>query len=319
MLLDKQDAYVIEYPQAVEFAEAQEHIAWTATEIAMDKDLHDLHNSVTEAEKHGVVTVLKLFTKYETHVGNEYWLDFVRKVFQRPEIQRMATEFGRTELSIHAPFYNRINEVLNLDTEDFYNSYVEDDTLNNRMKWLERQFSKDKLLESLAIGSITEGAILYSNFAFLKHFQAEGKNKLVNLSAGINFSVRDENLHSLAGAWLYRTLLKESNLKAEDKEALEEAIQVSCDQVYEHEGRIIDMIFEKGDIKGITEHQMKQFIKSRLNLCLKQLGMEERYAVEYDPISKWFYKNVQQAKMNDFFNNQGSEYSRNWSEQGFVW
>jgi ribonucleotide reductase beta subunit family protein with ferritin-like domain len=278
MLLDKQDAYVIEYPQAVEFAEAQEHIAWTATEIAMDKDLHDLHNSVTEAEKHGVVTVLKLFTKYETHVGNEYWLDFVRKVFQRPEIQRMATEFGRTELSIHAPFYNRINEVLNLDTEDFYNSYVEDDTLNNRMKWLERQFSKDKLLESLAIGSITEGAILYSNFAFLKHFQAEGKNKLVNLSAGINFSVRDENLHSLAGAWLYRTLLKESNLKAEDKEALEEAIQVSCDQVYEHEGRIIDMIFEKGDIKGITEHQMKQFIKSRLNLCLKQLGMEERYA-----------------------------------------
>jgi len=319
MITDKQTAYVIEYPQAVEYAEAQEHIAWTATEIEMDKDLHDLHNSVTEAEMHGVVTVLKLFTKYETHVGNDYWLDFVRKRFVRPEIQRMATEFGRTELSIHAPFYNRINEVLNLDTEEFYNSYVEDETLRHRIEWIERQFKPDDLLQSLAIGSITEGAILYSNFAFLKHFQSEGKNKLVNLSAGINFSVRDENLHSLAGAWLFNTVFQETPLTSEEKKTLKDNIVKTCYQVLDHESRIIDMIFEKGDIKGITDHQMKQFIKSRLNLCLRQLGMEDEFEVGYDPISQWFYKNIQQSKMNDFFNNQGSEYNRNWKEKGFSW
>lgn len=319
MITDKQDAYVIKYPQAVDFAEQQEHIAWFAKEIDMEKDLHDLHNSVTEAEMHGVVTVLKLFTKYETHVGNEYWLDFVRRKFPRPEIQRMASEFGRTELSIHAPFYNRINEVLNLDNEEFYNSYIKDETLRNRIEWIERQFKPDDLLQSLAIGSITEGAILYSNFAFLKHFQAEGKNKLVNLSAGINFSVRDENLHSLAGAWLFRTLMSESTLTEEQKQKLKDSIVKTCHQVLEHESRIIDMIFEKGTIKGITDNQMKQFIKSRLNLCLNQLGLDAIFEVGYDPISGWFYKNVQQAKMNDFFNNQGSEYNRNWVEKGFVW
>ena len=172
MITDKQEAYVIAYPQAEQFAELQEDIFWTAKEIGMDKDLHDLHNNLTEAEMHGVVTVLKLFTLYETHVGNDYWLDFIRKKFRRPEIQRMASVFGMFELNVHAPFYNKINEVMNLNTEEFYNSYVKDKTLRGRMDWLDRQFEGDDTLASLAVGSIVEGAVLYSNFAFLKHFQA---------------------------------------------------------------------------------------------------------------------------------------------------
>tara|TARA_B100000795_G_scaffold32072_1_gene21168 strand:- start:1876 stop:2835 length:960 start_codon:yes stop_codon:yes gene_type:complete len=319
MITDKQEAYIIEYPQAEVFAEQQEDIFWTAKEIGMDKDLHDLHNNLTEAETHGVVTVLKLFTKYEIHVGNEYWLDFVRKKFKRPEIQRMASLFGMFELNVHAPFYNKINEVLNLNTEEFYNSYIEDKTLKGRMDWLDSQFEGDDTLYSLAVGSIIEGAVLYSNFAFLKHFQAEGKNKLVNLTAGINFSVRDENLHSLAGAWLYNTLKEESELDVIATDRLTQKINKTCNKILEHESRIIDMIFEKGDIRGITEHQMKQFIKARLNLCLNQLKLEPLYEVEYDPISKWFYKNINSGQLHDFFHKQGNNYNRDHSEAKFVW
>ena len=76
------------------------------------------------------------------------------------------------------------------------------------------------ILKSIAVFSMIEGAILYSSFAFLKHFQAEGKNKLVNVTAGINFSVRDENLHSMAGAWLFKTLLAECELSDEEIEKL---------------------------------------------------------------------------------------------------
>ena len=275
-----------------------------------------LHNSLTEAELHGVTTVLKLFTLYELHVGNEYWLDYVRKKFPRPEIQRMASYFGAVELNVHAPFYNRVNEVMGLNTDEFYSSYVDDETLRNRMEWIERQFETDDPLLALAIGSITEGAILYSNFAFLKHFQAEGKNKLTNLTAGINFSVRDENLHSLAGAWLYRQLAEELGGVSED---VVKQIYKTAEQILEHESRIIDMIFEKGDIKGITEHQMKQFIKSRLNLCLSQLGLEPKFEVDYDPISKWFYKNINSGQLHDFFNKQGNNYTRTWKETNFEW
>jgi ribonucleotide reductase beta subunit family protein with ferritin-like domain len=266
---------------------------------------------------HGVVTVLKLFTLYETHVGNDYWLDFIRNKFRRPEIQRMASVFGMFELNVHAPFYNKINEVLNLNTEEFYNSYVKDKTLRGRMDWLDRQFEGDDMLASLAVGSIVEGAVLYSNFAFLKHFQAEGKNKLVNMAAGINFSVRDENLHSLAGAWLFNTLREESEQL--DNKELDKKIYKTCGKIYEHEARIIDMIFEKGEIKGITDLQMKNFIQARLNLCLEQLRLAPLYEVDYDPISKWFYKNINTPQLHDFFHKQGNSYNRDWQETRFAW
>ena len=318
-LLEKKTTYTVDYPKAIDYCEQQESIFWTATEIEMNKDIHDLKTNLSDAELHGVTTVLKLFTLYELHVGNEYWLDYVRKTFQRPEIQRMASVFGMFELNVHAPFYDKLNEVMGLKTDEFYSSYTEDKVLADRMAWIDRQFKIDDPLLITAMGSITEGAILYSNFAFLKHFQAEGKNKLMNMTAGINFSVRDENLHSEAGAWLFKTLRDE--LKPSEKEyaRIVKKIQNTCAQVLEHESRIIDMIFEKGNIKGITDVQMKNFIQARLNLCLEQLDIAPMFDVGYDPISQWFYKNINSGSLHDFFTKQGNNYTRDWSEKKFSW
>lgn len=318
-ILTPKSTYTYDYPQALAYTEKQQSIFWTADEIAMEKDIHDLKNKLTEAELHGVTTVLKLFTLYELHVGNEYWLDYVRKTFPRPEIQRMASLFGMFELNVHAPFYDKLNEVMGLKTDEFYSSYTKDKTLADRMAWVERQFQVDDPLLITAMGSITEGAILYSNFAFLKHFQAEGKNKLTNMTAGINFSVRDENLHSEAGAWLYKQLLKEEQPEPDRMAKVLSKIKRTCRQIYEHESRIIDMIFEKGTIKGITDVQMKNFIQARLNLCLEQLDIHPMFSVEYDPISSWFYKNINSGALHDFFAKQGNNYSRDWTENKFAW
>jgi len=318
-IMTPKSTYTYDYPQALGYTEMQQSIFWTSDEIEMNKDIHDLKTKLTEAELHGVTTVLKLFTLYELHVGNEYWLDYVRKTFPRPEIQRMASLFGMFELNVHAPFYDKLNEVMGLKTDEFYSSYAEDKVLADRMAWIDRQFKVDDPLLITAMGSITEGAILYSNFAFLKHFQSEGKNKLMNMTAGINFSVRDENLHSEAGAWLYKQLLKEEQPDPERMSKVLSKIKRTCRQIYEHESRIIDMIFEKGAIKGITDVQMKNFIQSRLNLCLGQLDIEPMFTVEYDPISQWFYKNINSGSLHDFFTKQGNNYSRDWSEGKFAW
>ena len=318
-LLEKKETYTVDYPRAIEYCENAEKIFWFADEIEMEKDIHDLKTNLTPQELHGVTTVLKLFTLYELHVGNEYWLDYVRKVFPRPEVQRMASVFGMFELNVHAPFYDKLNEVMGLKTDEFYESYTNDKVLKDRMDWIDKQFSEKDPLYITAIGSITEGAILYSNFAFLKHFQAEGKNKLMNMTAGINFSVRDENLHSEAGAWLHRTLKKEMNISDAKYQKIVDKIMETCEQVYQHESRIIDMIFKEGDIKGITAKQMKNFIQSRLNICLSQLDLQPMYTVDYDPISNWFYKNINSGSLHDFFAKQGNNYSRDWVEGKFVW
>lgn len=313
-LLEPKDSYTVDYPQAIIFAEMQEDIFWTSKEIEMEKDLHGLRTDLTEAEYHAVTESLKLFTLYEVKVG-DYWLDYVYNKFKRPDIQRMASVFGYFELNVHAPFYNKVNEVLGLNTDEFYASYKKDKALSGRMDWLDNAFGDD-VIYNVALASIVEGAILYSNFAFFKHFQAEGKNKLVNLCAGINFSVRDENIHSLAGAWLFKTLLDEEGI---DKEKYREKIEEVVEQVLQHEIAIIAKLFSKGKIKGITHEQMVHFVQARLDLCLNQLGYESIYKPKYDPISKWFYKNINSGQLHDFFHKQGNNYNRDWKEGGFVW
>jgi ribonucleotide reductase beta subunit family protein with ferritin-like domain len=164
-----------------------------------------------------------------------------------------------------------------------------------------------------------EGAILYSNFAFLKHFQTEGKNKLVNVTAGINFSVRDENIHAQAGAWLFRTLLAESNLSEDKKKQLIAYVIRVAEEILQHEKLIIKKIFEKGLIRGITDVQLENFVMSRLDLCVENLGHDKIYKPTYNPIAGWFYKNINSGKLHDFFFKQGSDYSRAWCKTRFKW
>ena len=326
-LLTPKTIYTTDYPIAVEFAEKQAEIFWLPTEIEVEKDLHELKTNFTEAEYHGVISTLKLFTLYELNVGNDYWQNYVSKVFPRPDIQRMAATFSFMELGVHAPFYNKINEVLGLDNDEFYTDYLNDEVLTNRMAWIGKRTEKRDtiydILKSVGIFSMIEGAILYSSFAFLKHFNSAGKNKLVAINAGINFSAIDETLHSQAGAWLFRTLANEViddfSISFEELQQLQKELEETARVILEHESIIIDKIFEKGQIKGITENQLKRFVESRLDICLENLGYKGIFKPTYNPIKSWFYKDLESSTLHDFFSSQGSDYNRNWIENKFTW
>lgn len=326
-ILEPKSVYTMDYKMAIEFAEQQASIFWLPDEIEVEKDLHDMKTNFTEAEYHGVVSTLKLFTIYELAVGNEYWQNYVCKVFPRPDIQRMATTFAFMEIGVHAPFYNKINEALGLDTDEFYVSYLEDEVLTNRMGWIAKRVSKSETLmdklKSVGVFSMIEGAILYSSFAFLKHFNTGGKNKLINVNAGINFSAIDESCHSQAGAWLFQTLLHEAvqdnALSDDDLLHLENELELTAKVILEHESIIIGKIFEKGHIKGITDKQLIHFVESRLDICLENLGYKAKFKPTYNPIGTWFYNDLESSVLHDFFSSQGSDYNRAWTETRFKW
>jgi len=319
----KQPAYLLEYPQFVELAQQQNEVFWLAEEIEVSKDIQDIMVEMSEAESHGVITVLKLFTLYELLAGDEYWGGRIKRTFNNPSVHMMANSFSFFEINVHAPFYNKLNEALNLNTEEFYMSYVDDPVLKARMDMVDGLVRDKDDLVSIGTFTLIEGAVLYSSFAFLKHFQSQGKNKLLNVVRGINFSVRDENLHAIGGALLYATLKGEmKEIGAEDDayfDKVADRITEVAHSVYEHECRIVDMIFEKGKIKGITEIQMKHFIESRINLCLEQLGIAPIFEVKYNPIAEWFYNGINSYQFNDFFTGIGNQYNRNWDETAFTW
>ena len=317
-------SFTVDYPEAVQFADQQAEHFWPHNEVKVHKDKQDILVNMTESERHGTITTLKLFTLYEQIIGDEFWLNFVFKKFPRPaDIQPMAALFAAMELQVHAKFYAKINEELGLATDEFYESYVDDPVLKQRVDFLEETlYGKDDLR---ALGGFTfgEGAILYSSFAFLKHFQSQGKNKLLNVVSGINFSARDESLHSEASAWLFRQLRHElyeaGEIDDNYLEGLEEDIREAADLVLEHERQIIRKIFEKGEIEGITEIQLEHFAQSRINFCMRNMGYSNQYKIEYNPIAETFYKGVNGYKQIDFFNSMGNQYVRGWSKADFKW
>lgn len=322
-ILTPKEAYVFDYPWANEYEAEQRRILWNPEEFEVSKDVQDLMVNMTEAESHGLRTVLSLFTKYELIVGEEYWTGIFRKMFNRPDFVRMGSCFGYVELNVHAPFYNKVDEALMLNTEEHYLAYKDDPDLSARVDFIDKIVGSKHPLLSVGGFCMTEGCMLYSNFAFIKHFNSGGKNLIRNVVSGINMSVNDENLHSEAGAMTYRVakdeMLRSGDITREGVQEVEQQLIEAAETIYEHECRIIEMIFEKGTIKGITAHQMQNFVKSRLDLCLSNLGIGPIYNVEYNPIADWFYDNINKYQFNDMFNNQGREYNREVREASFTW
>lgn len=313
------DGYIDEYPQFSQMADEQIKIFWPWNEIKVAKDKQDLLVGMTEAEKHGVITTLKLFTKYELYVGNEYWGNRIAKAYPHVGVQRMASAYAHVELNSHAPFYNEINKELGLATYDFYTEYLDDPVLASRMKFIDDLISQKDDELSTAVFSVVEGGVLYSAFGYLKHFQSQGKNKIQNINRGLNMSARDENLHAIGGASLVNVSLAEQKRSEYEMLQYQQAVKEAVDLIYQHECQIVDKLFEQGSISGITDVQLKHFVQSRLNICLDYLNIKRNYDVKYNPIAEWFYKGINNYQMNDFFQGIGREYSRDWAKKSFVW
>jgi len=163
---------------------------------------------------------------------------------------------------------------------------------------------------SLAIFSaFTEGVNLFSSFAVLMSFQL--RNLMKGTGQIVEWSVRDESLHSRAGCWLYRTLLKEcpelDTLEMRNKivEACELSVQLEFD--------FIEKAFEMGNIEGLNKEQLKAFIKARANEKMIELGYQAIYN-DIDPNlvkqMEWFGHLTGGKTHQDFFAGRVTSYSK---------
>lgn len=318
------DIYRDVYIPAVEARErAVGETYWTEKEVRVKDDIQDVLVECTEQEREGILYVLKLFTKYEDVVGDEFWGGRFKQIFGRHEMRQMAAAFAQTELCVHLPFYHRINELLNVG-DDFYTSYKQDEILAARMRHLEEMINHENDLVSLGAFTFVEGVILFTSFAYLKHFQENGKNKIKNIVSGINYSSREEQLHAEAAAWSFKTLLeqrKEAKLITGDEISdVYSMVLKSADEAYNHEVGIIDKILAKGDIDGFAKADAIQFMQHRVAKNLKDLGIpQDKYSIDGGPIADWYYNSVEGYTQIDFFTSKGREYNRKWNVNYFKW
>ena len=303
-----------EYPQAYDYWLKQQQAHWLHTEVPMANDVTDWKSNLKPYEKNVVGQILKGFAQTETIV-NDYWSTLVTKWFRKPEIIMMGTTLGSSE-TIHAEAYSLLNEQLGLDD---FSEFLQDEATMAKIEslmnvrdnhdgtpnWHERA-------KSLAIFSaFTEGVNLFSSFAVLLSFKM--RNKLKGVGQIVEWSVRDESLHSNAGCWLFRTLMEEhpefktKKLIKEIEEAALLAIKLEFD--------FIDKTFEMGDLENLTKDELKNFIRHRVNIKMSDLGLTP--IIPSEDIDKgalktmkWFDAVIAGKQQTDFFASRVTNYSK---------
>ena len=302
-----------EYQTAFEFYKDQHRAHWLADEVPLSSDLNDWKLKLSESEKSLIGNILKSFAQTETYV-NDYWATKVAVWFPKHEIKAMACAFADFE-SIHAEAYARLNEELGLDD---FQAFMEDEEAKakiDRLVELPGDTLREKALSLAIFSAFTEGVNLFSSFAILMSFQL--RNLMKGTGQIVEWSVRDESLHSKAGCWLFRTMLEEM---PELKEGMESQIYDACDISVKLEFDFIDKAFEMGEIEGLNINQLKNFIKERANQKLIELGYNPLYN-DIDPnllkSMEWFGHLTSGKTHQDFFAGRVTDYSKStadWSD-----
>jgi ribonucleoside-diphosphate reductase beta chain len=303
-----------EYQTAFEFYKQQHQAHWLADEVPLSSDLNDWKMKLSESEKNLIGNILKSFAQTETYV-NDYWSTKVAVWFPKHEIKAMAGAFADFE-SIHAEAYARLNEELGLDD---FEAFMEDEEAKakiDRLIELPGNTLHEKALSLAVFSAFTEGVNLFSSFAVLMSFQL--RNLMKGTGQIVEWSVRDESLHSKAGCWLFKILLEE-NPSLHTTE-LTQGIYAACALSVKLEFDFIDAAFEMGDVEGLNKEQLKNFIKERANQKLVELG----YTAIYNNIDpnllkqmEWFGHLTSGKTHQDFFAGRVTDYSKStadWSD-----
>jgi ribonucleoside-diphosphate reductase beta chain len=311
-LIERRDFYKpFEYQEAFDFYLDQQRSHWLADEVPLASDLNDWKQKLTESEKNLIGNILKSFAQTEVHV-NDYWSSKVSQWFPKPEIVAMTSTFGSFE-AIHAHAYARLNEAL--DLEDF-KAFLEDEAAVNKIERL-LDTPMDTLSEraqSLAIFSaFTEGVNLFSSFAILMSFQL--RNLMKGTGQIVEWSVRDESLHSKAGCWLFRTMIDE--MPELNTAELRKQVTEACNLSVKLEFDFIDKAFEMGEVEGLNREQLQNFIKARANEKMIELGYNAVYN-DIDPNllkqMEWFGHLTSGKTHQDFFAGRVTDYAKSTSD-----
>lgn len=314
-LIDRRDFYKpFEYQEAFDFYLDQQRSHWLADEVPLASDLNDWKQKLTESEKNLIGNILKSFAQTEVHV-NDYWSSKVSQWFPKPEIVAMTSTFGSFE-AIHAQAYARLNEELGLDD---FKAFLEDEAALSKIERLQDtpMDTLNERAQSLAIFSaFTEGVNLFSSFAVLMSFQL--RNLMKGTGQIVEWSVRDESLHSKAGCWLFRTMLGE--MPELDTPELRNKVTEACHLSVKLEFDFIDKAFEMGEVEGLKRDQLQNFIKARANEKMIELGYQAVYN-DIDPNllkqMEWFGHLTSGKTHQDFFAGRVTDYAKStgdWSD-----
>ena len=139
-------------------------------------------------------------------------------------------------------------------------------------------------------------------------------NKEKNLFKGISNVVeatsKEEQIHGDFGIDVINIIKKENPDWFDDDYT--KMIQEICNEAYISESKIIDWIFEQGELEFLPKIVINEFIKQRFNNSLESIGIGKIFEIDEDLVkeTEWFDDEIIGTKHGDFFVKRSINYSK---------
>jgi len=300
-----------EYPELYEYVSAIRHSYWIHTEFNFISDVQDFKVNVNEIEKSAIKNSMLAIAQIEVAVKT-FWGDIYKRM-PKPELGAVGATFAESEVR-HTDAYSHLLEILNLNTE--FNKIRDIPALMDRVQYLEkslknarsednREYTQSILLFSLFIEHVS----LFSQFLIIMSFNKH-RNLFKGISNAVEATSKEEQIHGLFGIDIIN-IIKEEHPEWFDKEFEDQVVKL-CHEAFESEMKVVDWIFEKGELYFMPKAVVLEFIKQRFNNSLVSIGINKIFDVDETFIkeSDWFYDEVIATKHGDFFNKRSINYSK---------
>lgn len=305
-LLDTRDYYKpFDHPWMFDYYSQQNQMHWFPEDVPLHNDVKDWQTMADE-EKNLLTQIFRLFTQSDVDVGAGY-VDRYMRIFKKPEARMMMSSFANME-SIHQHAYSLLLDTVGMPEVE-YKAFAEYEAMADKHEYINAvkvtKGDKKSIAKALAIYSgFTEGLQLFSSFIILLNFPRFGKMK--GMGQIITYSIRDESMHVEAMTKLFREFIQENiDLWTDDFKA---EIYQACREMVDLEDRFLDLVFEQGDIPGLTKKEMQQYIRYIADRRLLQLGLKTNYNVKENPLN-WL-DDVLGVEHQNFFEGRATTYMK---------
>jgi len=300
-----------EYPSLLAYKDAIRHSYWIDTEFNFTTDIDDFKTKVSDEEREVIKRAMLAIAQIEVNVKT-FWADLYKRM-PITEIGDVGMTFAESEVR-HKDAYARLLRILGL--EDEFQHVVEIPAIKDRIAYLtkyldgtrskdDKMYTKSVLLFSLFIEHVS----LFSQFLIMMSFNKE-RNLFKGISNVVEATSKEEEIHGNFGSELIN-IIKSENPEWFDEE-FEHLIYSACKKAYKAEVRILDWIFEKGELDFLPKHTIEQFIQNRFNNSLQRIGMDPVFQVDFLEVEKtlWFDVEITATKEGDFFYKKQIDYNK---------
>jgi ribonucleoside-diphosphate reductase beta chain len=301
-----------EYPQFIEYIDAIHQSFWTHKSFNLDSSVQDILVNMDKASSTAVIRSILSIASVEAKVKS-FWSN-LGTMFPKSEFEEMGATIGANEV-YHAHFYAKVLEQLNLN--DLFKEVLTTSAMRARINYLTTSLSNSNESEETYIKALIffslfiENVSLFTQFLTISVFNKE-QNQIQGLAQGISATALEENLHAQAGADIIQIIRKErpnfftKELETEINQMIKTAIKAEL--------KIIDWIFEEGELPFLPKEVVIEYLYMRTNKGLTMAGFKPLFNNLDDSLlaqSEWFEVQTKTTIHRDFFTGHNTNYTKN--------